>query len=81
MGTHHVGAHRAVYVPEADDHRERDAALVAALDVVRHPRDRVRDVRVDAAGGEIHPEIREPGTPRGDEDDVPREADAGADPA
>ena len=58
-GTYHVGADRAVDIAEANHHRERDAALVAALDIVRHPRYRVRDVRVDPAGGEVHTEVRE----------------------
>lgn len=57
-GTYNVRRDRPVYVPEADDHGERDAALVRALDVVRHPCDDVRDAGVDAARREVDRDVR-----------------------
>ena len=76
--THDVGGDGAIDVAEGDDHREGDAALVRALDVVRHPRDDVRDVRVDTARGEVDGDVRQRRVARCNEDDVPREADEGA---
>ena len=48
LGPIDVAAHDPVQVAPPDDDPERDAALVHAFGVVRRPRDRVRDARVDA---------------------------------
>ena len=79
-GTHDVGRDGAVDVAEADDHAERDAALVRALDVVRNPRDDVRDARVDAARREVDREVGQRGIARCDEDDVAGKPDNEAAP-
>lgn len=52
-----VGRHDAVQVAPADDHAEHDGALQRPLGVVRHPRQRVGDGRVDADGAQERPRV------------------------
>ena len=55
--THNIRADSSIDVAEADHHGQCDATLVGAFDIVRDPRDGVRNVGINPTRSQIYTEV------------------------